>query len=228
MCKLLFFGDARERAVLKKECLAILVLLLVLPVSGCVHKHTAGPIVPAPTQGQISRNDLATRGFSFAGEPRAMCKIGGSEGPCDVEAFVWGETAKNDVARYTCGKLDRATYVGHCVKGKLNGVSLVIADGSKKLAKEAFISYFDQGRIAYPVLTSWLTGDSNFGMEEERKGVGCIYFGKWDKSSERCGLFTEVYGKDIFTESNAQNLREGTFDLDHYRAKFLDFVQRKQ
>jgi len=157
-----------------------------------------------------------------------MCKISGPEGPCRVEAFVWGETTKNDEARFTCKKLDRATYVGHCVKGKLDGLSLVIADGSKKLVKEAHISYFDEGRIAYPTLTSFLAGDNNFGVMEKGRGYGCVYFGKWDKSSERCGLFTEIYGKDIFTESNAQKLRDGTFDLEHYRAKFLDFIQRKQ
>jgi hypothetical protein len=55
-----------------------------------------------------------------------------------------------------------------------------------------------------------------------------VYFGKWDKSSERCALFTEIYGKDIFTESNAQKLRDGTFDLNYYRAKFLEFMQQKQ
>ena len=84
-----------------------------------------------------------------------------------------------------------------------------------------------EGRIAYPALTSWLAGDGNFGVEEKGKSYGCVYFGKWDKSSERCALFKQIYGKDLFTNSNAQNLRDGTFDFNNYRAKFLEFMQRK-
>jgi hypothetical protein len=184
----------------------------------------------APLHGQtsetISNDVLASNGFSFADQSRPMCKITGPEGPCRVEAFVAGET-KNDEARFTCKKLDRATYIGHCSKGKLDGLSLVIADGSKKLAKQAYISYMREGRIAYPALISWLAGDGNFGVEEKGKSYGCVYFGKWDKSSERCALFIQIYGKDLFTNSNAQNLRDGTFDLNNYRAKFLEFMQRK-
>lgn len=221
--------------MLKQTYVAILAVLIALLVPLCPQAQDGAERSPMTSAGnpdatpvKISKDVLASRGFSFADQPRPMCKISGPEGLCRVEAFVWGETAKNDEARFTCSKLDRATYVGHCVKGKVDGVSLVIADGSKKLAKEAFISYFDEGRIAYPALTSWFTGDNNFGVDEKGQGYGCVYFGKWDKSSERCGLFMEVYGKDIFTESNAQKLRDGTFDLDYYRAKFLDFVQRKQ
>ncbi len=221
--------------VLKQTYVAILGVLIVLLVPLCPHAQDGAERSlktstsnPDATPVKISKDVLASRGFSFADQSRPMCKISGPEGPCRVEAFVWGETTKNDEARFTCKKLDRATYVGHCVKGKLDGLSLVIADGSKKLVKEAHISYFDEGRIAYPTLTSFLAGDNNFGVMEKGRGYGCVYFGKWDKSSERCGLFTEIYGKDIFTESNAQKLRDGTFDLEHYRAKFLDFIQRKQ
>jgi hypothetical protein len=174
----------------------------------------------------VSKDVLASNGLSFADQGRPMCKISGPDGPCRVEAFVHGET-REDAAKFTCSKLDRATYVGQCVKGKLNGLSLVIADGSKKLAKEAYISYFDQGRIAYPALNSFLVGDSNFGAMEKGVSYGCVYFGKWDKSSERCALFIKIYGQELFTESNAQKLRNGTFDLENYRAKFIEFMQQK-
>jgi len=123
-----------------------------------------------------------------------MCKISGPEGPCRVEAFGHNETT-TDTTGYTCSKLDRATYVGHCVKGKLDGLSLVIADGNKKRTKEAYMSYFNEGRIAYPALSSFLAGDINFGATEKGRSYGCIYFGKWDKSTERCALFIEIYGK---------------------------------
>ncbi len=155
-----------------------------------------------------------------------MCKISGSEGTCRVEAFIFGET-RNDKDAYTCGKLDRSTYVGHCVDGKLDGLSLVIADGKKKAVREAFLSYFSEGRIAYPALKSYLSGDSNFGVREKRSSYGCVYFGKWDESTKRCAKFIEIYGRDLFTDSNAQKLRSGTFDLDYYRTKFLEFVQRQ-
>lgn len=174
----------------------------------------------------VSNDALVLNGFSFADQRRPMCKISGPQGSCGVEAFVFGET-RVDEASFTCGKLDRATYVGRCVNGELDGLSLVIADGSKKRVKEAFISYFKQGRMAYPALTSMLVGDANFGVQEQSRSYGCIYFGKWDKSSERCSLFIRIYGTDLFTESNAQGLRAGTFDLDRYRAKFLDYTERK-
>jgi len=203
--------------MLKKTHLAILGLIILLAAS-----------LFAQNFGTISDDALASNGFSFADQSRPMCKITGPDGPCRVEAFVAGETTKDDKARYTCKKLDRATYVGNCSNGKLEGLSLVIADGSKKLSKEAYISYVHEGRIAYPALTSWLTGNGNFGVEEKRRSYGCVYFGKWDKSSERCALFIQIYGKDLFTDSNAQKLRDGTFELDKYRAEFLDFMRRKQ
>jgi len=202
--------------MLKNTYVAIFGLLVMLVASLC-----------AQTSEKISNDVLASNGFSFADQSRPMCEITGPEGPCRVEAFVAGETTQNDEARFTCKKLDRATYVGHCSKGKLDGLSLVIADGSKKLAKQAYISYMREGHIAYPALTSWLAGDGNFGVEEKGKSYGCVYFGKWDKSSERCALFIQIYGKDLFTNSNAQNLRDGTFDFNNYRAKFLEFMQRK-
>ena len=202
--------------MLKNTCVAIFGLLVMSVASLC-----------AQTSETISNDVLASNGFSFADQSRPMCKITGTEGTCRVEAFVAGETTHNDEARFTCKKLDRATYVGHCSKGKLDGLSLVIADGSKKLAKEAYISYMREGRIAYPALTSWLAGDGNFGVEENGRSYGCVYFGKWDKSSERCALFIQIYAKDLFTNSNAQNLRDGTFDLNNYRAKFLEFMHRK-
>ena len=181
---------------------------------------------PDPVAMEITRDVLGSNGFTFADQKRPMCKISGPDGPCDVEAFAHGE-ATNDEAKFTCSKLDRATYVGHCISGKLRGLSLVVADGNKKLHKEAYIAYFDDGRIAYPALTSFLVGDGNFGVTEKSKSYGCVFFGKWDKSSERCSLFIQIYGKDLFTESNAQKLKDGTFDLDVYRARFVEFMQQK-
>jgi hypothetical protein len=208
------------------------ILVLFLLVSLCSHAQDetdrslkASGSDPDATS-KVSNDVLASSSFSFVDQPRPICKISGPEGPCAVEAFVSGE-ARIDEASLTCGKLDRATYVGRCIHGKLDGLSLVIADGSKKRVKEAFISYFNQGRMAYPALTSILAGDVNFGVQEPGRSYGCVYFGKWDKSSERCALFIEIYGIGLFTESNAQKLRDGTFDLDNYRAKFLEFMQRK-
>jgi hypothetical protein len=205
-----------SKAMPKRACIRIFSLLFMAAV----------PLF-AQTSQIVSADVLAGSGFSFADQSRPMCKIGGPEGPCRIEAFVAGETRQNDEARFTCKKLDRATYVGHCSKGKLEGLSLVIADGSKKLAREAFISYMHEGRIAYPALTSVLVGDNNFGVEEKGKSYGCVYFGKWDESSERCKLFIQIYGNDLFTNSNAQALRDGTFDLKKYQAKFLEFMQQQ-
>lgn len=173
---------------------------------------------------KISKNVLIKHGFSFDDEKRDMCKISGPEGPCRVEAFVSSETT-TDEASWACSKLDRASYVGRCVHGKLEGLSVVNADGSTKEGKEAFISYFFKGRMAYPAVTSSLAGDLNFGVQEQRESYGCVYFGKWDQSAERCGRFTKTYGSAFFTEANAQKLRDGTFDLSYYNAKSLDFLK---
>ena len=184
----------------------------------------------------VSKKELTSHGFRFDEEKWPLCKVEGPEGPCEVEAFVYGE-AHDDKTAHTCSKLDKATYVGHCVRGKLEGLSLVTADGTTKQAKEAFVSYFLGGRITYPALTSLLTKDLNLGaqdlkykvgnLEAPRCGYGCVYFGKWDRSVERCGRFSEIFGADLFTESNARKLRDGTFDLSHYNAKFLEFLDRK-
>ena len=211
--------------MIRQTLLTLSSLILLLPFySQAQDKQSSSTTDAAPVN--VPKDVLASNGLSFADQGRPMCKIGGPDGPCRVEAFVHGET-REDEAKFTCSKLDHATYVGHCVKGKVNGLSLVIADGSKKLAKEAYISYFDEGRIAYPALNSFLVGDSNFGAMEKGVSYGCVYFGKWDKSSERCALFIKIYGQELFTESNAQKLRNGTFDLDNYRTKFLEFMRQK-
>jgi TonB family protein len=168
-------------------------------------------------------DDLVSHGFSFDDQKWPMCEVTGSEGACHVEAFVFGEKAPSDETAHTCTKLDKARYVGHCVRGRLEGLSIVIADGS---TKEAYVSYFLDGRIAYPALTSSFSGNLNFGVLEKSISYGCVYFGRWDASAKRCGRFTAIYSDDIFTESNAQELRDGTFDLSHYRVKFLDFMQQ--
>lgn len=172
----------------------------------------------------VSKEVLVSHGFSFDSRERPMCEIGGSEGSCRVEAFVWGEKAPSDPAAHTCSKLDKASYVGHCAHGQLEGLSLVIADGSTKEVREAYLSYFVGGRISYPALISYLAGTLNFGMNEEGFGYGCVYFGKWDAAAKRCGRFIQIYGADIFTESNAQKVRDGSFDLPYYREKFLNFL----
>ncbi len=178
----------------------------------------------------LSENVLLSRGFSFDDQPRAMCSINGPDGPCQVEAFVFGEL-RQDPAAYTCSKLDRANYVGHCVGSALEGVSVVIADGTKKLSREAFVSYFCRGRMAYPALTSSFDDrfPPIFAVREKSGSYGCVVFGKWDHSSTRgsCPRFVDIYGSDIFTESNVQALRGGTFNLSHYGAKFIEYVQGK-
>ena len=116
--------------MLKQTCVAILGVLIALLVPSCPKaqdgaerslKTSTGNPDAAPVK--ISKDVLASSGFTFADEPRPMCKIRGPEDPCRVEAFVAGETTKNDEARFTCSKLEGATYVGHCVKGKLDGLS---------------------------------------------------------------------------------------------------------
>jgi hypothetical protein len=225
----LFFWDV-VKAFMRRATLMVIVVVLA-SLSLQAQDHVSNPpkesssdrdAVPA----RFSKDELVSHGFSFDDRERPMCEVSGSEGTCHVEAFVWGEKAPSDEAANTCTKLDRASYVGRCVHGNLDGLSLVIADGSTKDAKEAFVSYFVEGRIAYPALTSFLIGDPNFGMSKIGVGYGCVYFGKWDMSPQRCGRFIQIYGADIFTEPNAQKLKDGTFDLNHYRAKFLDFMQR--
>jgi hypothetical protein len=208
------------------RCLTLLFVLILLLVSLRLQAQDKASSTPDATTVRLSEKVLASNGFTFADRKLAMCQISGPEGPCRVEAFQSGE-ANIDETRFTCSKLDKATYVGHCVSGKLEGLALVIADGSTKVTKEAYISYFDKGRIAYPALTSFLTGNANFGVTEKERSYGCVYFGRWDRSDELCARFVKIYGKDLFTESNAQGLRNGTFRFDEYRARFVEFMQQR-
>lgn len=187
----------------------------------------------ASTTGQpviVSEDTLLSRGFSFYDQPRAMCSIKGPEGPCQVEAFVFGES-REDRTGGTCSKLDRGSYFGHCVDGALQGFCVVVADGTTKLTRAAYVSYFDKGRMAYPALMSWLDANQPkfFGVTEKSVSYGCVLFGRWDNSRTRgsCPRFMDIYGSDIFTESNVQALREGSFDLSHYGAKFVGYVLGK-
>lgn len=215
-----------SRSIRRFKCLTLLTVLIVRMISSSSQAQDKANNAPDASTVKLSEKVLALQGFTFSGWKLPMCQISGPEGPCQVEAFVSGE-ANIDETRFSCGKLDQATYVGHCVNGKLDGLSLVLADGSTKRTKEAYISYFDKGRIAYPALTSFLTGNANFGVQEQKKSYGCVYFGRWDRTDESCAQFVKIYGKDLFTESNAQGLRDGTFRFDEYRTKFFEFMQQK-
>ena len=214
------------RAIVRFEHLTHLTVLILLMVSFSSQAQDKASNASDVSTVRFSEKVLASKGFTFSGWKLPMCQISGPEGTCQVEAFQNGE-ANIDETRYTCSKLDQATYFGHCVNGKLEGPSIVIADGSTKRTKEAYISYFDKGRIAYPALTSFLTGNANFGVQEQQKSYGCVYFGRWDRTDESCAQFVKIYGKDLFTESNAQGLRDGTFHFDEYRTKFFEFMQQK-
>ncbi|PYU76583.1 MAG: hypothetical protein DMG49_01215 [Acidobacteria bacterium] len=178
----------------------------------------------------FARDVLVSRGLVFDDQTRAMCPIRGPDGPCQVEAFAFGES-REDKAGYTCSKLDRASYIGHCVRGTLQGVSLVIADGATKAAKEAVLSYFSEGRLAYPALTTFLDANQPrmFAAREKASSYGCVVFGKWDNSTTRgtCPRFLDMYGTDIFDESNLQRLRDGTFDVSRYAGKFAEYMEKK-
>ncbi len=215
---------------MRRQVRLTIICFVVTVLTGCAHKQKTVAKLPSGNQDEVATrvfNDVAASGrFNFAHQSFPLCTIMGTEGPCGVEAFAHGETTEDD-SRYTCGKLDKASYVGRCINGKLDGFSLVNVEGSRKSFPEAYISYFHEGRIAYPALTSSLSGTKNFGVDEERMSYGCVYFGEWDKTNERCALFTEIYGKELFTETNAQALRERNFDLNSYRAKFIQFIELK-
>src|SRR5215467_5233804 len=99
--------------MLRRTSVVILVaILLVIPLRSLA--QTNGTTSDA-THSKVSKDVLASHGFTFANQQRPMCKISGPEGPCGVEAFATGEMTTDD-AEFTCAKLDRATYVGECVK----------------------------------------------------------------------------------------------------------------
>jgi len=212
---------------LKNMASALFVLLLSLSLHAQDIQQSSQQASGTDWEPAFSKEVLATRGFTFDDRRLPMCKIDGPEGKCEVEAFVFSET-NDDKDRYTCGKLDKSNYIGRCVNGKLEGLSVVLADGKKKKLKEAFISYFHEGHIAYPILTSYLEKDLNFGAQQKQMSYGCVYFGQWDKSAEKCKRFIQAYGPEIFTESNALSLRNGTFNLKPYRANFSKFMESKE
>jgi hypothetical protein len=152
-----------------------------------------------------------------------MCPVSGPDGPCQVEAFIGPENAE-DSERFTCRKLDRATYIGHCVGGKLEGLSVVVAEGTAKQT-ELFLAYVDKGRVAFPALMAYREGNL-IGIREDRNIYGCINFGKWDYSATRegCLKFIEIWGRDIFSEATLQRLKNGTFDLNRYGPSFVKYI----
>ena len=196
----------------------VLVLVVVLPFL-------------AVRQGRaLDERALLSRGFEFDPARHSVCWISGSGGPCGVEAFVSAESTRDPLS-YSCAKLNKATYTGRCVDGTLEGVAVVIADGTGKLSKEAFVAYFSRGRIAWPALTSYVSESSkplDFGVQERQRSYGCVYFGSWDRSNERegCRRFRQIFGDDIFSETNARALRDNSFDLEKYRSRYIAFIER--
>lgn len=205
---------------------------VLIALAGGVLSAQSGAAMPSSRDGTthgslpytVSTSALLARGFSFEKTPREMCPISGPDGPCQVEAFI-GPEKTEDPERFTCRKLDRATYKGRCVKDKLDGLSVVLAEGSAKHTGEWFLTYFDKGRVAFPALTAYR--DSNLiGVREDRRSYGCVFFGKWDQSATRdsCPKFTEIWGRDIFSETTLQSLKDGTFDLNRYGPSFVKYI----
>lgn len=192
-----------------------------------VLRAQSGPIVPSSMPYTVSTSALLARGFSFDKTPRKMCPISGPDGPCQIEAFIGGEKT-GDPERYTCRKLDRATYVGRCINGKLEGLSVVLAEGSAKDGAEWVLTYFDKGRVAFPALMAYR--DQKFiGIREERSIYGCVVFGvfgQWDRSATRdgCLKFIEIWGREIFGESTLRSLKDGTFNLNRYGPGFVKYI----
>jgi len=197
-----------------------------------------GSITPAQNANQGSsgtesnqpsqrHRSLISHGFEFDNRSAPMVSISAPDGRrCKIQAFVEMESSDDPYA-YTSGKLDRATYVGDCVNGFLEGVSIVIADGTKKQAREAYIAYFLNGRIAYPALKSYIDDvELNFGVKERTFSQGCVYYERWNRTNTKvsCKKLKNIYGDDIFSEFNARALRNGSFDLTKYRRNFGRFM----
>lgn len=173
---------------------------------------------------------LELRGFELSDAQRTLCAINGTGGPCHVEAFVFGESTTDRTA-YTCAKLDRATYQGRCVDGKLEGVAVVFAEGTAKLEAEAYLSYFSRGRLVYPAVTTRLNSQPVFfGVHERRRSYGCIFYGLWDQSKtrENCVRLRKVYGDDVFSQDTARALNNRSFNLEKYAENFRQYLLNPQ
>jgi hypothetical protein len=160
-----------------------------------------------------------------------MCSIQEPDGPCQVEAFV-GAQSYHDPNTYTCSKLDRATYIGHCKDGTLDGLSIVKATGSTNSMPHSALAYFSQGRIAYPWLIAFLSeGKLTLGISEKDNIYGCVVFGRggWDQSDTResCPTFKKIFGNNLFSEANGRALLDGSLDLTSYNTKFTTFVTKQ-
>ena len=168
---------------------------------------------------------LTAKGFHF-GSAATLCSIRGSDGPCQVEAFV-GREGVNDLSGNTCRKLDRATYIGRCSNGKLDGMALVNANGSTKSTPTTFLSYFSAGRIAYPALQAFSdAGTLTLAIDEENQIYGCVVFHRWDQSKTRdaCPRFRSIYGDELFSESSARAMLNGSIDLAHYSLRLKNYL----
>jgi hypothetical protein len=181
----------------------------------------------------IPADAAASLGLAFDKGPAIMCSITGSAGPRQVEPFASNETSV-DPSAGTCTKLDRARYLGRCGAdsgGRLEGVCVILADGSTKVEREAYLAYFSSGRILYPALTSFLNEDVlNFGVKffgvESSGSMGCVWFGRFNISDteKNCIALKRMFGTDIFSEAAAHALRDGSFDASHSSAIFTEFM----
>jgi hypothetical protein len=89
------------------------------------------------------------------------------------------------------------------------------------------VAVFSRGKIVYPALATFAEGEiRNLSIQDGTGIYSCVVFGKWDDSDTKfsCPKIKAAFGSDIFSESNAQALRNGTFDLSKYSDNFNRFM----
>ena len=181
----------------------------------------------------FSKNDLIKKGFKFK-EENQFVSINGVDGPAKIQTFIGGETT-TDSFGYTQYKLDRSFYYsGESSNGYLNGLVLLLADGSKKHVKETFLCYVCDGQVAYPLISVY-----KFFWDESAPGPP-QFKNKWHTNTSitepTCSYgfvngdrmaaeLIKIYGSIIDTEAFQNAVLNESLNIEDLTNSFNHFMQ---
>lgn len=187
-----------------------------------------------------TKEELRRKGFRFNENLRTFVPVDGINGSVTIQAFVGGEST-DDHWGYTAKKLDESWYIsGENIDGKMNGLMILLANGSKKSSPDTFIGYVCDGYIAYPLL-SLGSGNADFlptthrlygryyryiGVQEIRTSYSEYTSLRGDEYNNR-PMFIQlmkIYGTQIASPEFLTQGCDGNFDIKQLNENFDSFM----
>lgn len=227
------FGQGSYREGMKNLALNLANKLSGKPISDNTLRHKENvPNEEETVKKGYTKNDLIKKGFRFR-EGNQFVTINGVDGPAKIQTFIGGEYSEDSFG-YTQYKLDKSFYYsGESSNGYLNGLVMLLADGSEKHTKETFLCYVCDGQVAYPLISvykyfwdesepgppqfknKWHTGTS---IEEPTCSYG------FNKGFSMDDELIKVYGPIIATESFQNAVLDGSLNIEDITNSFNRFM----